>query len=291
MIIIRLKGGPGNQLFQYAAARSLAHIHNTTVKLDTTSYYYGGPRQFELCHFNIQVNLATVSDIKNLIEVKQNKLQKILHSCFHSHPKLSPNHVRYNKSQYNPDFHKLPDNIYLEGYFESEKYFINIADIIRDEYRVKNELTGKNKEVAEKIQNTQSVGICVRRGDYVADPKINRTHGICSLDYYYHCIEQIHQKIKEPFFFVFSDDIDWCKNNLKINYPVAFVDHNGIDKAYENLRLISFCKHHIMANSSFSWWGVWLSTNRDKIVFAPQKWFVDKKFNIDDILPAGWIKK
>jgi len=291
MIIVKLKGGPGNQLFQYAAARSLAHIHNTTVKLDTTAYYYGGPRQFELCHFNIQENIATSWEIKKLTEVRQNRIQKLFHILIHNHPKLSPNHVRYNKVQYNADFFKLPDNIYLEGYFQSEKYFINIADIIRSEFTVKNELASKNKNVAEIIQDTQSVSICVRRGDYVTDPKANKTHGICSLDYYYRCIEQINQNIKYPHFFVFSDDIEWCKSNLKIGFPVVFVDHNGTDKAYENLRLISFCKHNIIANSTFSWWGAWLNPNKDKLVLAPRKWLARKDKNSKDIIPSQWIAK
>ena len=289
MIIVHLKGGLGNQLFQYAAARSLAHIHNTMVKLDTTSYYYGGPRQFELCHFNIQENIAATAEIQKLTEVKQNRLQKLLHLLLHSHPKLSPNHVRYNKVQYNADFLKLPDNIYLEGYFESEKYFINIADTIRNEFKVKNELNGKNKDIAEMMQNVQSVNICVRRGDFVTDPKANLTHGVCSLDYYYHCIEQINLKIERPHFFVFSDDIDWCRNNLKVKYPVNYVDHQQ-DKPYENLRLMSFCRHHIIANSTFPWWGAWLADNKDKIVFAPEKWFAKTDINTEGMIPDNWIK-
>ncbi|MGB8227453.1 MAG: hypothetical protein WCE45_11415, partial [Sedimentisphaerales bacterium] len=117
MIIVCLKGGLGNQLLQYAAGRQLAYIHNTIVKLDTTAYYYGGPRRFELSHFNIQENVAVTAEIRKLTNVKQNKLQKLFHVLTHGHAALSPTHIRYNKALYKADFFKLPDNIYLEGYW------------------------------------------------------------------------------------------------------------------------------------------------------------------------------
>lgn len=289
MIIAALKGGLGNQLFQYAAARSLAHIHKTIVKLDTTAYYYGGPRQYELCHFNIQENIVQTSEITKFTKIKQNRFQKLFHTFLHNRPKLSPHHIRYNKIRFYKDFFNLPDNIYLEGYFQSEKYFINIADIIRDEFKAKNELTGKNKEIAGLMQNVQSVNLCVRRGDYVTNPKANQKHGICSLDYYYRCIEMVSKKTKSPHFFVFSNDIDWCRDNLKIEYPVHYIDHQQ-DKACEDLRLMSFCKYHIIANSTFHWWGAWLAPYKDKIVFATENWFARSDINSEGMIPDNWIK-
>jgi virulence-associated protein VapD len=290
MIIVCLKGGLGNQLFQYAAGRQLAHIHNTIVKLDTTAYYYGGPRQFELRHFNIQENIATSQEIKKLTEVRQNRLQKLLHTILYNHPKLSPNHFRYNKTQYKADFLKLPDNIYLEGYWQSEKYFSDIKDILRQEFTFKQTPDETSQKLTNQITRVNSVSIHVRRGDYVEDSKAAQSHSLCQMQYYYDCIKYITQKVNNPHFFIFSDDIDWCRNNLKVLNDVKYVAHNRSDKAYEDLRLMSLCRHHIIANSSFSWWGAWLSTNNDKIVFAPKKWFASKNFNIDDIVPTGWIK-
>jgi len=290
MIIIKLKGGLGNQLFQYAAARSLAHIHKTTVKLDTTNYYYGEPRQYELCHFNIQENLAQKLEIHKLTKVKQNKFQKIVHTLLHNHPPLSPHHIRYNKSELYKNFFNLPDNIYLDGYFQSEKYFLNIAHIIRNEFTVKNEMSDKNKKITEMMQNVSSVNLHIRRGDYVSDAKANQKHGVCSLDYYHSCIEHIGKKIKDPHFFVFSNDITWSRNNLKINCnDVTYVDYNKPNEAYEDLRLMSFCKHHITANSTFSWWGAWLAFYKDKMVFVPKKWFAKEK-DTEGMLPDSWIK-
>ena len=290
MIIVHLKGGLGNQLFQYAAGRTLAYIHNTVLKLDTTAYYYGGPRQFELYHFNIQENIAVTAEVQKLTEVKQNRLQKLLHSLMHSHPKLSLNHFRYNKMQYNPDFLKLPDNVYLEGYWLSEKYFSDIKDIIRREFTFKHPPDETNRKLADHISAANSVSIHIRLGDYITDLKTGQTHGICGLDYYHKSIEELSSKINQPHFFVFSDNMDWCRNKLKVKYPVNYVDHNPPDRACEDLRLMSLCKHHIIANSTFSWWGAWLAANKNKMVFAPEKWFARDDINTDEILPNDWIR-
>jgi len=178
MIIVCLKGGLGNQLFQYAAGRQLAHIHNTIIKLDTTAYYYGGPRRFELSHFNIQENVAVTEEIKMLTDVKQNRLQRLFHALTHSHAAVSPTHIIYNKAIYNPDFFKLPDNIYLEGYWPSEKYFSNIKDIIRREFTFKKAPDEANRKLAEQIAAVNSVSIHIRRGDLTEDAKAAQSHGI-----------------------------------------------------------------------------------------------------------------
>ena len=290
MIIVGLKGGLGNQLFQYAAGRRLAHIHNTIVKLDTTAYYYGGPRQFELNHFNIKENIAVTAEINQLTSVKNNKLQRLIHDLLHNHPNLAPTHIRYNKTNFNPRILTLPDNVYLEGYWTSERYFKDIENIIRKEFTFKNPPSEQIQQIIEQISAVNSVSLHIRRGDYVLDPKTNQTHGICGLDYYYRCIEQISLKIKYPHFFIFSDNMDWCRNNLKIKYhPVNYVDHNQPDKACEDLRLMSLCKHHIIANSTFSWWGAWLAADKDKIVFTPEKWFARDDINTDEMFPKDWI--
>jgi len=291
MIITKLKGGLGNQLFQYALGRHLAEIHNTTLKLDTTSYYYGGPRQYELNYFNIQENVAVTGEIKALTEIKQGKLQKHLYLLFHNHPKKPPTYVCANYLYFNPKILKLPDNIYLEGYWCSEKYFIDIADIIRREFTIKMPQEGKNKQLAEIIGSTTSVGIHIRRGDYIEDPKARQSHGLCSLRYYHNCIDHIAKISKEPHFFIFSDDVQWCKNNLRLDYPTTFVDHNDQKHSYEDLRLMSQCKHNIIANSTFSWWAAWLNPNQDKIVLAPDKWVAKKDCNIADIIPPQWTIK
>lgn len=147
-----------------------------------------------------------------------------------------------------------------------------------------------NEQVAQNILSVNAVSLHVRRGDYVSNLTINQFHGTCSLEYYNQAIAQIAKKVETPHFFVFSDDPEWVKSNLKIDYSITIVDHNNADKNYEDIRLMSLCKHHIIANSSFSWWGAWLCRNPNKIVIAPLKWFNDKSINTTDLIPDGWIK-
>lgn len=288
MIIVSMAGGLGNQFFQYAFARNLAHIHNTVLKLDISGFGANSERQYALTPFNVQENFATAQEVKSLTDPKQIAIGKWIHGLLHNHPQRAKSHIRVKSSHFDPQLLKLPDNIYLDGYFQSEKYFINIADIIRNEFKVKNEINGKNKDIAELMTNSQSINICVRRGDFVTNVKVNQKHGVCGLDYYYNCIEQIILKVKSPHFFVFSDDINWCKDNIKVKYPICFVDHQQ-EKPYENLRLMSFCRHHIISNSTFPWWGAWLAAYEGKIVFVPKKWFA-KDMNTEGMIPDSWIK-
>ena len=135
-----------------------------------------------------------------------------------------------------------------------------------------------------------SVCIHIRRGDYVEDIITNQFHGVCNLDYYYRSIEYIASKIKNPYFFVFSDDPLWVKQNLILKYPCDYIDQNFGKKDYEDMRVISKCKHNIIANSSFSWWGAWLNINPNKIVIAPKNWFKSKAINTKDLIPESWFK-
>ena len=232
-------------------------------------------------------------EIKKLKYLEQSDFRKRMHNLFHSHRKMPKTFIRWNKSSFNPAILNLPDNIYLEGYWNSEKYFIDFADIIRREFTLKIPQSGKNKELAEMIGSTQSVSIHIRRGDYILDEQANKTHGMCGLDYYHSCVEHLAGAVGEPHFFVFSDDPAWCRDNLRLPCSVTFVSHNDMQHSYEDLRLMTLCKHNIIANSTFSWWGAWLNPNKDKIVFAPRKWFNDgkKKKHSSDIIPLRWIRK
>jgi glycosyl transferase family 11 len=290
MIVVKLKGGLGNQMFQYAVGRHLAEIHNTELKMDISAYDYDGPIEYALEPFNIQESFASQNEIKKLTEAKQNSFANRLYNLFHSHQKKPDSFIRWNKIGYNPNILKLPDGVYIEGYWQSEKYFLDINQIIKDEFTLKKTQTGKNKEIAEHIMSSESVSLHVRRGDYVDSQSVGSNQDPCGLNYYYSCIDNIVQKVSSPVFFVFSDDIQWCRDCLKISHPAVYVDHNGFDKGYQDMRLMSLCKHNIIANSSFSWWAAWLNQNKNKLVFAPKKWFTNKK-NSNDIIPAGWITK
>jgi hypothetical protein len=182
----------------------------------------------------------------------------------------------------------LGDNTYLDGYWQSEKYFRSIEKIIRSECRVKGAPSEINKNFADKIQSVNAVSIHVRRGDYVTDEKTNAYHGVCDKDYYRQAIDHLTASLDDPYFFVFSDDMAWTKANLSTgSQPAEYIDHNT-GAGHEDLRLMYLCKHHIIANSSFSWWGAWLNDHAGKKIIAPKKWFQPPITN-NDIIPEGWI--
>jgi hypothetical protein len=285
MIITRITGGLGNQMFQYAVARRLSYILGSNLKLDISNYQKDTLRNFNLDLLNIKCQIANKKEIKLLNPSQEGLLSKLKRQIFNP---SSLRHIREKHFHFDPSVLTLSDGVYLNGYWQSEKYFADIKNIIRNDFMPKNFSEGNSTQLIQKIKSKTSVCIHIRRGDYNTDPKTFQDHGLCSLDYYQKGISHIAQKIEEPTFFVFSDDISWAKDNLKINYPVVFVDHNTIDNAHEDLRLMSHCKHHIIANSSFSWWGAWLCQNQDKIVIAPLQWFNSAEHDTKDLIPQSW---
>ncbi|MEN6461043.1 MAG: alpha-1,2-fucosyltransferase [Syntrophomonas sp.] len=278
MIIVRLKGGLGNQLFQYALGRKIALIHNTVLKFDISFYEQEGIRSYDLTHFNIIENIATQNEINRI----RGKI------CLHKDRYNCPV-VEEPFFPYNPRIIQVPNNVYLDGYWQSEKYFLDIEDILRREFTVKYPLKGLNQSLADTIKNCNSVALHIRRGDYVTNPENFVIFGVCSWEYYKNCIEQLTAQVTSPHFFIFSDDPQWVLNNIHLPYPTTFVVHNQ-DKNYEDLRLMSMCRHNIIANSSFSWWGAWLNTNPNKMVFAPARWFVTTSLDTRDVIPLTWHK-
>lgn len=193
-----------------------------------------------------------------------------------------------------PHFHYWPGimevshNAYLAGYWQSEKYFSDVAETVRADFTFRLSLSRQNAELAERIGQTMAVSLHIRRGDYASNPKANAAHGLCSLEYYRQAVQHVAEHIECPEFFIFSDDIAWAKSNLKIDFPCWYVDQNQGAESYNDMRLMSLCRHHIIANSSFSWWGAWLNPHPDKTVVAPKKWFANDG-NVEDLFPASWV--
>lgn len=295
MIIVRLIGGLGNQMFQYAVGRRLSYTLKTDLKLDLSGFQTQNPitpRRYNLHVFNILEKIAAQEEVKALIG------SRFMSSILFRMDKLTGlkfapyNYVnRILETSFDRIILNLPDDVYLEGHWQSEKYFIDIADMIRREFTFKDPPVGKNKELSELISSLESVSLHVRRADYVTNPKTNAMHGSCDMEYYQRCVNELIKKVNNPHFFIFSDDPGWVSENLKLQYPMTIVTHNQEDQCHEDLRLMSQCKHHIIANSSFSWWGAWLNPRRDKIVFAPKQWYKDLTHNhIEDIIPATWSR-
>ena len=285
-------GGIGNQMFQYAVGRRLAHFHRTELKLDLSWFDAVAAiktvRKYELPVFNIQAQVASNGETARYRRTRLLKrFEQLLPISLASRDKRYISEKHYH---FDPGILILPDNIYLDGYWQSPRYFDDIKDIIRDEFTIRTEPDAENHLIAEEIMRTESVSIHVRRGDYISDSTTNSIHGVCSLEYYRSAVKMMEQKVKRPFYFVFSDDPRWAEDNLASVCPATFVSHHMPDKPYEDMRLMTLCKHHIIANSSFSWWGAWLSLNSDKVVIAPTHWFRDETVSTRDLIPRQWIR-
>lgn len=295
MIIVRLAGGLGNQMFQYAAARRLASVHRTELKLDLSSLRRDSrsdtPREYELRHFNITADIATPAEIARILGSSSGSIGSALARLGRRVGLTKPNPHRFKEKLFHFDRALLdaPDNTHLDGYWQSEKYFRDIEEVIRGELTVRSPLEGENHRLAQKIMGTTSVSVHVRRGDYLSNPAIRRIHPVCGPEYYRTCIDLLQKKVPDPHFYLFSDEPDWAESNLELRLPTTIIRHNGPRKSHEDLRLMSLCRHHIIANSSFSWWGAWLNNRREKTVLAPGKWFNDPEINTGDLIPDGWI--
>lgn len=318
MIISRLMGGLGNQMFQYAAGRRLAHEHKTELKLDINDYQKDQFRRYGLDCFKIKAEFASPIEVfrfyptEGLLQLARQysgkKGERLLELFYHFtgvHCNLLRRYYSYNPNDqhqplllqgriapqrhfhYDKEFLKCPDNIYITGFWISQKYFIEIENIIRDEFTFNKPLSCENQEIAEFIQESNSVSIHVRRTDKVYDPLYEETN----LSYCIKAMQYINDYVEKPHYFVFSDDISWVKMNLQYSGDVTFVDINDDLHNYNDLRLMSLCDHNIIAESSFSWWGAWLNSNPEKLVISPnpRRWIKLENFIVDDILPPEWI--
>lgn len=292
MIIVKLNGGLGNQLFQYAAGRRLSVLHGTPIKLDLAIFEYHKLRHYSLGAFHIQESFATPEEIAKAQKAIRKEAARGKRSLWRRFKRrrqwtvVRENYLR----PYDAGILETSKNVYLDGYWQSEKYFIDIQDFIRREFIVRYEQDSQSTKIAEEIDRTDSVSVHFRRADYVSDPATYHTHGVCELEYYEKSVRIIQEKITSPHFFVFSDDPFWCEKNLHFDHTVTFITHNSRQREYEDLRLMSLCKHNIIANSSFSWWGAWLNRNTNKVVVAPKRWLNDPRYDTRDMIPEGWLK-
>ncbi|MBU4289010.1 MAG: alpha-1,2-fucosyltransferase [Proteobacteria bacterium] len=287
MIIVRLIGGLGNQLFQYALARRLSLLHDVPLKLDISQFETYKLRRYSLNVFNIIEDYATEGDIVRIKEKGFASFRRLTEKLL---PYYKRSYIHERSFHFDPNILKSSKDVYLEGYWQSERYFKYIEDIICREFTVKIKPDAINERTTEHINTVNAVSLHIRRVDYISNAAIYQFHGTCTLAYYQQAVEIISQKVSSPHFFVFSDDILWAKENLMLTYPTIFISHNNATKDFEDLRLMIQCKHHIIANSSFSWWGAWLNNNPDKIVIAPKKWFNDESIDTKDLLPEEWIR-
>ena len=276
MKIVKLMGGLGNQMFQYAFGKVIgADAYDLSWFEEVKKHPEATQRTYELNFFNCCPKFLSSKDSLRL--QKNNKFLQIL-GIRTKHSLIQENPVNV----YNANLLTLKRGIF-EGYFQCAQYYDSVREQLLKEFIPQENISEKNKTILEKIKSTNSISLHVRRGDYL---KLKHIHGICDLDYYQRAIEFITSKIKNPHFFLFSDDIPWVEKNLKINFPYTVVDVNhGKDSAWD-MWLMKNCQHNIIANSSFSWWGAWLNENPNKIIIAPKKWFADG--TVTEIIPQDW---
>lgn len=294
MIIVNLIGGLGNQMFQYACARALSIELGMPLKvtIDMFGSYtiHNGP---ELEHvFFLKLDVAQPAELRRMIgELRVSPMVRRILAIKLFAP------LRGNHFIVEPRFGYLEDLLdrtcaggYLQGYWQSERYFLKHFAAIRRDFIFRQPLSRKNAELADAILNNIAVSIHVRRGDYVNNAKTFAVHGVCKPEYYFNAIEVLRHHVPHVRLFAFSDDPQWVADMLKPRYPnLVIVDHNRAKDSYNDMRLMSLCRHHIIANSAFSWWGAWLNPNPARIVIAPRNWFANGEDSAS-LVPNTWIR-
>ncbi|MGJ0363448.1 alpha-1,2-fucosyltransferase [Aliarcobacter cryaerophilus] len=289
MIITKITGGLGNQMFQYAVAKAIAKKRQDEFKLDKYFYPKQTLRKYELNQFNLEEKIATNDEVIKLAG-NENFWFKVKRKIG-LNPKRPKSYFEEKEiAKFHEEVFEYQDNIYLDGYWQNEEYFKDIRDEILKDFTLRSDISNEAKKYLEYIKNLQSVSLHVRRGDYVQNSHTNSVHGTCNLKYYQKAIKKIEQNIENPIFYIFSDDIVWCKENFEFLENKVFVDDT--ENAFDDLELMKNCKHNIIANSSFSWWGAWLNQNENKIVIAPKRWFADDKLESQskDIICESWVR-
>lgn len=289
MVVVKLMGGLGNQLFQYAKGRSLATEWDTQLVLDVSFLLDRTPRE-NFVFRNFDLDLFQLEPYSLFDSHFQSKFHQ--KSIF----KRSSIIIKEREFSFFPylDGVKKRD-VYLDGYWQSYKYFSTISAQIRKEFQFIQPLNKQQIELSNKIKSTNSVCINFRRTDFVTIPSAIQTHGVPSLLYYYAAVSRLKEMLGEKIeLFVFSDDIAWCQSHFKTDESIHFVTHEEFkgDRFSSYLQLMTQCKYFIIPNSTFGWWAAWLSDYEKKIVITPELWFTDPLLQSQtfDLRPESWIK-
>jgi hypothetical protein len=298
-LIIRISGGIGNQLFQYAFGRALSLKNKCELKLDTHFFALGieKDRSFKLDNYHIKGDIATDQDFKTLgipNPKKQDAFSKIVRKVYRTFESAKPFYKRKiilePSEVFHPELLDIDHSCYLSGVWQSEKYFKAYTDKIRNDFTLSIPLSASAQKLKEIITSVNAVSLHVRRGDQVHNSHLLMKHGHLGDDYYKKAVDHMVKNTDSPHLFIFSDEIDWCKEHLKFAIPVTYIQ--GADlKDFEELMLMSLCKHNIIAKSSYSWWGAWLNRNPNKIVITPRNRYGENSNLRDtDLIPESWIR-
>jgi hypothetical protein len=296
MVIVQLLGGLGNQMFQYALGRVLSIKNNDQLKLDTSILLDHRPgihavnRNFDLKIFDINPEQANIKDTWKYHSHGSGIAIKLL--SFGYRKLMGNNIITESNFDFDPPILNLKGNIYLAGNWQSYKYFEEYEENIREDFKFRSRLQGPSALLAEEILNTESVCINVRRTDYVTVKSTAETLSLTGIEYYKRAVDYINNIQPNCTYFIFSDDIEWCKENFSfIENKKKFVDHSYAGfKFSDYLQLMKLCKSFIIPNSTFAWWAAWLNENKNKTVIVPKKWMNDPAINTQDLIPPDWIQ-
>jgi hypothetical protein len=282
--ITALTGGLGNQMFQYAAGRALAERHGAPLLLDIRGLKHDTLRSYALSRFQLDAEFAAEADMPREL----GRIGRRVHRL----PRWLTGQTRYveRRFSYDPAIAALKAPVHLAGNWQTEKYFADQQDLIRSAFKLRDPLTPDRQAIADQIAERATVSVHVRRGDYVSNAATNAYHGTCEPEWYERAKSAIEQRITSPAYIVFSDDPDWARSNLPSFAGARFVEPSTDGRDEQDMHLMALCHHHIIANSSFSWWGAWLNPRADKVVIAPSRWFRGGQHDTRDLLPQGWVR-
>lgn len=283
LIVVQLCGGLGNQMFQYALGRHLSLATGSRLRFDLALLADDPQRSFALGGFCIAGAVATADEIAELpLAPRHGWVARVMRRFSRD---IS---VREKAFPFDPQILAATPPTYLRGYWQSEKYFAQIAPQIRQDFRLTSPMVESRGRIAGEIEATQAISVHVRRGDYVSNATANAYHGTCSPEWYERAMSHLASVVENPVFFVFSDDPDWARRNLRAKGRMKFVAPQSDIKDHEDMHLMAMCQHHIIANSSFSWWGAWLNPDPQKRVVAPARWFNQAGHYTGDLIPPAW---
>jgi len=289
MIVVKLRGGLGNQLFQYAFGRALSISRGVSLYFDISelgNICEVTPRKYALAPFCFPAEIATEEMVTRVI-TGRGKLEARLRARM---PLRWRRVVGEQKEGFDQEFLKVGSTVLLSGYWQDERYFSSYGFQIRRDILHYCAFSKPVEELAQTIIPENAVSIHIRRGDYESDPVAAKRHGTISKCYYMNALSRIQEIIPSPRYYVFSDSIEWAKNNMAFDFPAIFVSNAFGQQDHEDLWLMSRCRHHIIANSTFSWWGAWLGEQKDSVIVYPTRWFVNPIFENEGPAPGRWVK-
>jgi hypothetical protein len=303
MIISRLTGGLGNQMFQYAAGLALAERRRTVLKLDVGWFRdypeHEAHNRYALSCLNVTEQFATAEEIDRVRGVKLTRAERwaaraarALHFYQFASRHAGPANLHYpERFGFYPDFFEQPNDTYLHGMWQSEQFFASVADLVRMQFTFRYPQPPAVAAMAARIAGSgPSAAVHFRRGDYVRNPAFNREIGVLPPDYYIRAVSLLRQRHPGVTLYIFSDDIDAVEGQFHPDAPHVFVRATQTWNSHDNLRLMSLCDHAIISNSTFSWWAAWLNPSPSKVVIAPEPWFAESSHETADVVPGAWVR-